>query len=79
MLTEMRADPVLSNVPVVMLTMIKQGSDILRAYKGGACSFIAKPVSFDTMQSVARQFALYWTTVADIPQGEDLDVLLALV
>jgi CheY-like chemotaxis protein len=76
-LTEMRSDALLSNVPVVMLTTSKQESDILRAYDGGACSFIAKPVSFDTMKSVARQFALYWTTVADIPQGEDSDLLPA--
>jgi len=76
-LTEMRSDPALSNVPVVMLTTSKQESDILRAYDGGACSFIAKPVSFDTMKSVARQFALYWTTVAEIPQGEDSDLLPA--
>jgi CheY-like chemotaxis protein len=78
-LTEMRSDPLLSNVPVVMLTTSKQESDILRAYEGGACSFIAKPVSFDTMKSVARQFALYWTTVADIPQSEDSDVCSAPV
>lgn len=76
-LTEMRSDVLLSNVPVVMLTTSKQESDILRAYEGGACSFIAKPVSFDTMKSVARQFALYWTTVADVPQGEDSDLLPA--
>tara|TARA_R110002072_G_scaffold302710_2_gene487803 strand:- start:423645 stop:424616 length:972 start_codon:yes stop_codon:yes gene_type:complete len=76
-LTEMRSDVFLSNVPVVMLTTSKQESDILRAYEGGACSFIAKPVSFDTMKSVARQFALYWTTVADVPKGEDSDLLPA--
>lgn len=78
-LAEMRSDVLLSNVPVVLLTTSKQESDILRAYEGGACSFIAKPVSFDTMKSVARQFALYWTTVADLPQGEDADVVPAPV
>jgi len=78
-LSEMRSDIQLSNVPVVMLTTSKQESDILRAYEGGACSFIAKPVSFDTMKSVARQFALYWTTVADIPQDEDSDLAPAIV
>ena len=70
-LNEMRADKALSNVPVVMLTTSKQESDILRAYESGACSFIAKPVSFDTMKSIARQFALYWTMVADVPQNLD--------
>lgn len=72
-LSEMRSDSSLSNVPVVMLTTSKQESDILRAYEIGACSFIAKPVSFDTMKSIARQFALYWTLVADIPAGEELE------
>lgn len=72
-LTEMRSDKQLSNVPVVMLTTSKQESDILRAYEGGACSFIAKPVSFDTMKTVARQFAMYWTMVANVPNVDDLD------
>lgn len=71
-LSEMRSDSRLSNVPVVMLTTSKQESDILRAYEVGACSFIAKPVSFDTMKSIAHQFAMYWTQVADIPEGEQL-------
>lgn len=68
-LMEMRADPQLSNLPVVMLTTSKQESDILRAYENGACSFIAKPVNFDTMRSVARRFTTYWTMVADLPRG----------
>lgn len=66
-LTEMRADPLLCNVPVVMLTTSKQESDILRAYSTGACSFISKPVSFDRMRQIAQQFAVYWTLVADLP------------
>ena len=78
-LSEMRSDSSLSNVPVVMLTTSKQESDILRAYEGGACSFIAKPVSFDTMKSIARQFALYWTLVADIPESEELEEAISPV
>lgn len=66
-LTEMRNDERLSNIPVVMLTTSKAKSDILRAYGAGACSFIAKPVSFDTMKAIARKFAIYWTMVSHIP------------
>ena len=68
-LAEMRADPQLSNVPVVILTTSKQESDILRAYASGACSFIAKPVNFEKMQQIAQQFAIYWTRVANIPRA----------
>lgn len=69
-LTEMRSDPLLSNVPVVMLTTSKQESDILRAYANGACSFISKPVNFDRMRDIAQNFALYWTQVADLPETD---------
>jgi len=75
-LMEMRSDKQLSNVPVVMLTTSKQESDILRAYEGGACSFIAKPVNFDTMKSVAQQFAMYWTMVADLPNSDGADLAM---
>lgn len=66
-LSQIRADQRLKNIPVVMLTTSKQESDILRAYSIGACSFIAKPVNFDKMRQIARQFTLYWTQVADLP------------
>ena len=69
-LTEMRSDPRLCNVPVVMLTTSKQETDILRAYANGACSFISKPVNFDRMRDIARKFALYWTHVADLPSTD---------
>ncbi len=66
-LTEIRNDPELRQVPVVILTTSKQESDILRAYSTGACSFISKPFNFDTMKQIAQQFAIYWTSVADVP------------
>jgi len=68
-LAEIRSDPELRQVPVVMLTTSKQESDILRAYSTGACSFISKPVNFHKMRQIAQHFAVYWTTVADVPVG----------
>lgn len=69
-LAEMRSDKTLARVPVVMLTSSKQESDILHAYASGACSFISKPFNFDQMRDVARDFALYWALVADVPDAE---------
>lgn len=67
-LSEIRADANLRDIPVVMLTTSKQESDILRAYDIGACSFIAKPVEFGKMRQIAHHFAQYWTAVADVPR-----------
>ena len=70
-LSEIRNDPQLSKVPVVMLTTSQQESDILKAYSDGACSFISKPMNFDQMREIAQHFALYWSLVADVPQEQD--------
>jgi chemotaxis family two-component system response regulator Rcp1 len=68
-LAEIRQDPDLSKVPVVMLTTSQQELDILKAYSDGACSFISKPINFDHMREIAEHFAMYWSLVADVPQS----------
>lgn len=64
---EMKADPTLRSIPVIMLTMSDREEDIIRSYSGGACSYIRKPVDLDRFNDVIRQFDLYWTLVSRIP------------
>ncbi len=66
-LAEMKQDPDLRTIPVVMLTMSQQDADVRRAFSDGACSFIPKPVNFEDMTVIAQQFALYWSLVAEVP------------
>jgi CheY-like chemotaxis protein len=66
-LIEMKADPALRHIPVVVLTTSDREEDIIKSYAEGACSFIPKPVGFDNFIRVAKQFSLYWTLVARIP------------
>lgn len=66
-LQEMKADPLLKQVPVIMLTTSKREEDVLKSYNGGACTFITKPVSFDAFKEMVGRFSLYWTLVARIP------------
>lgn len=66
-LNEMKADPALMHIPVVMLTTSDSEADIVKSYAKGACSFITKPMDFDKFRDVVRQFALYWALVARIP------------
>ena len=67
-LAEMKSDPELRAIPVVMLTTSNRDVDVLNAYSGGACSYITKPVCFDRLQLIAGHFANYWTTVVQIPR-----------
>jgi CheY-like chemotaxis protein len=66
-LNEIKADPALMHIPVVMLTTSDSEADIVKSYAKGACSYITKPMDFDKFQEVVKQFALYWALVARIP------------
>lgn len=66
-LNEIKADPALMHIPVVMLTTSDSEADIIKSYARGACSFITKPMDFDKFRDVIRQFAIYWALVSRIP------------
>ena len=66
-LHELKADPALMHIPVVMLTTSDSEADIVKSYAKGACSYITKPMDFDKLREVIRHFALYWALVARVP------------
>jgi CheY-like chemotaxis protein len=66
-LREVKADPALRHLPVVMLTTSQNEADVVRSYSEGACSYIMKPARFEELGKVVKQFALYWALVARIP------------
>lgn len=58
-----KSHPTFKTIPVVVLTTSSETSDIERAYKLGANSYIVKPVDFDKFMEVARQIELYWSVL----------------
>ncbi len=66
-LKEIRADPDLRKIPVVVLTTSKADTDIGRIYELGANSFISKPVSFDSLVEVMKILGRYWFEVVELP------------
>ncbi len=66
-LKEIKSDPALKHLPVIILTTSKQEEDVVKSYAGGACSFVVKPVGFTQFQEMVRQFELYWALVARVP------------
>jgi len=66
-LNEIKTDPALMHIPIVMLTTSDSESDIVKSYAKGACSFITKPMDFYKFGEVIQQFALYWALVARVP------------
>ena len=66
-LKEIKSDPDLRQIPVVVLTTSKAEEDILRTYDLGVSSFIAKPVVFESMVQIMRMLGTYWFEIVELP------------
>ncbi|HTW67897.1 MAG TPA: response regulator [Bryobacteraceae bacterium] len=66
-LQEIKADPKLRSIPVVILTTSKAEEDILRAYDLGVNSFILKPVTFQSLVDLTLTLSKYWFEVVELP------------
>ena len=66
-LSELKSDAELRQIPIVMLTTSDRREDALFSYAVGASSFITKPVGFEALQRVMKRFAIYWSRVARPP------------
>ena len=66
-LKEIKADPHLRMIPIVVLTTSKAEEDIYRTYDLGANSFITKPVTFEGLVSVMRDIGRYWIEIVELP------------
>ena len=66
-LEEIKRDPKLRSLPVVMLTNSERDGDILRAYDLGACTYLVKPMTYQSFVDIAKTFSLYWGRYARIP------------
>jgi CheY-like chemotaxis protein len=66
-LADIKADPQLRALPVVMLTVSDREEDIVRSFEQGACSYIRKPVSLTRFIAVVKEFELYWSLVSKVP------------
>ncbi len=66
-LMEIKNDPELRRIPIVILTTSKAEEDILRSYDLGVNSFIVKPVTFDGLVQVMRTIGRYWFEIVELP------------
>jgi CheY-like chemotaxis protein len=66
-LTQIKADPNLRSIPVIVLTTSKAEEDMLRAYELGAASYITKPVTFDKLVDLMRSLGRYWVEFVELP------------
>jgi CheY-like chemotaxis protein len=66
-LGEIKQDPALRTIPVVVLTTSEAEEDILRSYDLHANAYVTKPVDFEKFVEVVRQIDDFWVTVVQLP------------
>ncbi|MEJ7849694.1 MAG: response regulator [Pyrinomonadaceae bacterium] len=69
-LREIKADPDLRQITIVVLTTSRAEEDILRSYDSGASSFISKPVTFQGLVDLMKGLGRYWFEIVDLPRSD---------
>ena len=67
LLGEIKQDPGLRTIPVVVLTTSEAEEDILRSYELHANAYVTKPVDFEKFVEVVRKIDDFWVTVVQLP------------
>jgi CheY-like chemotaxis protein len=69
-LKEIKSNPLLRHIPVVVLTTSKAEEDIVRTYNLGVNSFVTKPVTFESLVTVTREIGRYWLEIVELPPSK---------
>jgi CheY-like chemotaxis protein len=69
-LREIKFDPLLRRIPVVVMTTSKAEEDIYRTYDLGVSSFVTKPVTFDGLVAVMKALGTYWFEIVELPDPD---------
>lgn len=68
-LEQVKTDPALKTVPVVMLTSSREEQDLVRSYNLGANAYVVKPMEFHEFVNAIKEVGLFWAIVNQPPPG----------
>ncbi|HEU4740558.1 MAG TPA: response regulator [Meiothermus sp.] len=66
-LAELKEDPDLRRIPVIVLTTSQAEEDIVKSYHAHANAYVTKPVDFEKFIAVVRRFEDFWLAVVRLP------------
>lgn len=71
LLAEIKKDPDLRRIPVVILTSSDAEADVIKTYDLHANCYITKPINLDQFMEVVKSIEHFWLTVVKLPPNED--------
>jgi len=66
-LRQIKSDPDLKKIPVVMLTSSRQEQDLVRSYELGVNAYVVKPVNFQQFMESVKQLGCFWAVINEPP------------
>jgi CheY-like chemotaxis protein len=70
-LKQIREEPKLALLPVVILTSSREERDLLRSYRTGVNAYVVKPLEFEAFAEAIRQLGVFWALLNEPPPGTD--------
>lgn len=66
-LKQVKGDPDLKSIPIVMLTSSREEKDLVSSYNLGVNAFVVKPVEFERFVDAVKQLGLFWAVLNEAP------------
>ena len=68
-LRQIKTDPALKKIPVVMMTSSREQQDLMKSYDLGVNAYVVKPVTFAEFLESVAQLGIFWALVNEPPPG----------
>jgi CheY-like chemotaxis protein len=68
-LKQIRSDPIMGMIPVVVLTSSKEEKDMVASYKLGVNAYVVKPVDFHEFVNAIKELGVFWAVINEPPPG----------
>jgi CheY-like chemotaxis protein len=68
-LSQVKAEPALKSIPIVMLTSSREEIDLSRSYQRGVNAYVVKPVTFPQFVEALRELGVFWAEINEPPPG----------
>jgi CheY-like chemotaxis protein len=66
-LQQIKSDPALKSIPVVMLTSSREEADLVKSYQSGVNAYVVKPVGFQQFVDAIKQTGMFWAVINEPP------------
>ena len=67
-LRQIKGDPALRMIPVVMMTSSRQEQDLVASYQLGVNAYVVKPLKFQDFVEAVRQVGVFWAVINEVPE-----------